>query len=101
MMERVNLAYSRIMIGTEATATQLDPDEDIEKQKDMQFHLMVKLVKDIESTVQRPKMDNHSMINAYASTTKQRHTFDLTLAAARSIYVKRKKYSNVDQFHDT
>jgi hypothetical protein len=96
MMERVNLAYSRIMINCDSTV----PVEEDEKSSDVQFQLMVKLVKETKSKNQGSKVELHSLGNSYTSPSRRKDTLDLILSVARSIFVRREINSIGDKFYD-
>lgn len=98
MMERMNLAYSRIMI-VDNRSVGIDVEE--EKQIDSQFQFMMKLVRDIESNAHGTIIDDQMSVDTYASPHKQRDAFDLLLFAARRIFMRRRElYSVNDQLQD-
>ncbi len=96
MIERINLAYSRIMMSS-SSDTILEEEE---KMKDSQFQLMVELTKEIETNKLEYKPEFHSQTNYYASPMHQRDTLDLTLSAARSIFVQRETSCINHQYRD-
>ena len=99
MMERMNLAYSRIMIHNTGDDT-LNLDDEEEKQNDVQFQLMTQFIKDIESNIKGSNVDDHLLMNTYATPEKHKDIFDLTLSAARSLFVRRQRFSAKFQFRD-
>ncbi len=98
MIERMNLAYSRIMI-VDSRSVGIDVEE--EKQIDSQFQLMMKIERDIESNTHGTIIEDNMSEGTYTSPHKKRDAFDLLLFAARRIFMRRRGlYSVNDQFQD-
>ena len=83
-MERLNLSYSKIMLGNQHEKVS---DEE-EKQVDVQFKTMVQLVKEIDSSF---SSDLDSSNNTFKFPSKSKDEFELVFAAARSIFIRREK----------
>lgn len=89
-MERLNLAYCRIMLGCQSTKVS---DEE-EKQTDSQFKAMVRLVKELDSSNAR---ELESPSNTFTFPSKPGNVIDLIFSAARSIYTRRERVSGKEK----
>ena len=92
-IERINLAYSRIISQCDSSII----TEEEEKAKDIQFKVLVELNKDFESNQHGTSSD---ITNSYATPLKSKDTFDLTLSATRFIFLRRQKNSIWNKFQN-
>ncbi len=84
-MERLNLAYCRIMLGSQSSTI----SDNEERKADVQFKSMVKLLKDIDSSNLRDLGTPNGSL--FTFPTKRGDIEDLVLFAARNIYMRREK----------